>query len=179
RYNDQEQRTNEKRKIIADGSEGNENEDQSEHTIESKRFNNGNDSLIKNDSGMQLQITANGESNPKINVTKSSSNTKHHNVNGSDEIEGNGCRMQLQEATNENRHENNQTIDNSVNINDNEQANDSRIGGQQQNNQRSNNEIQHKQDSLNNKSEEIRSPHIHDKESEWEMKKDTPFSKSN
>ncbi|KAA6372959.1 MAG: hypothetical protein EZS28_031513 [Streblomastix strix] len=145
--------------VIADGTNDNENNEQSEHAIEPKHFTNGNDGLRKNDSGTQLHATVYGEANPEINITKTSANTPPHNVNGSDGLGGNGCGTQLQVATNENGHENHQAIDNTGNEDNNEQANNNRIGGQQQNNQGSYNEIQHEQDSVNNKPGEIRSPH--------------------
>ncbi|KAA6394082.1 MAG: hypothetical protein EZS28_010391 [Streblomastix strix] len=80
----QEQFTNETERIVADGTDDNEDNDQSEHAIEPKNFTNGNDRLRKNDSGTQLQAIVNGEANPKINITKTSANTPPHNVNGSD-----------------------------------------------------------------------------------------------
>ncbi|KAA6355389.1 MAG: hypothetical protein EZS28_049084, partial [Streblomastix strix] len=94
--------------VIADGSEDNEDNGQSELAIEPKHFTNGNDGFRKNDGGTQLQATVNGEVNPEINITKTSANTPPHNVNGSDGLGGNGCRTQLQAATNENVHENHQ-----------------------------------------------------------------------
>ncbi|KAA6374161.1 MAG: hypothetical protein EZS28_030308, partial [Streblomastix strix] len=66
---------------------------------------------------------------------------------------------QLQAETNDNGHENHQAIDNTGNEDNNEQVNDNRIGGQQQNNSGSNNDIQHQQDSVNNKPGEIGPPH--------------------
>ncbi|KAA6353781.1 MAG: hypothetical protein EZS28_050693, partial [Streblomastix strix] len=70
------------------------------------------------------------------------------------------CGTQLQAATNDNGHENHQAIDNTGNEDNNEQTNDNRIRRQQQqNSQGSNNEIQHQQDSVNNKQGEIGSPH--------------------
>ncbi|KAA6390818.1 MAG: hypothetical protein EZS28_013656 [Streblomastix strix] len=57
-------------------------------------------------------------------------------------------------------------IDNTGNENNNEQAVDNRIRGQQQNNQGPCNKIQHKQDSLNNKPEEIGSLHTTHSEKE-------------
>ncbi|KAA6364883.1 MAG: hypothetical protein EZS28_039591 [Streblomastix strix] len=163
---DQEQLINKIERIVADGTDDNEDNDQSEHAIEPKHFTNGNDGLRKNDSGTQLQATVNGDANPEINITKISANTPPHNVNGSDVLGGNGCGTQLQGATNVNGHENHQIIDNTDNEDNNEQAEDNRIGGQQQNNQGSSNEIQHKQDSLNNKPGEIGSPHISHPEQE-------------
>ncbi|KAA6362793.1 MAG: hypothetical protein EZS28_041679, partial [Streblomastix strix] len=80
----QEQLIKELERIVAEGTEDNENEDQSEHAIELKHFTNGNDGHRKNDSGMQLRATVNGEANPEINITKISANTQVHNVNGSD-----------------------------------------------------------------------------------------------
>ncbi|KAA6370597.1 MAG: hypothetical protein EZS28_033876 [Streblomastix strix] len=163
---DQEQLTNQIERIVADGTDDNDDSDQSEHVIEPMHFTNENDGLRKNNSGTQLLATVNGEANPKINISKTSANTPPHNVNGSDGLEGNGCGTQLQAATNENGHENHQTIDNTGNGNNNEQANDNRIGGQQQNNLGFNNEIQHQQDSVNNKPEEIGSPHTTHSEQE-------------
>ncbi|KAA6366750.1 MAG: hypothetical protein EZS28_037721, partial [Streblomastix strix] len=122
----------------------------------------------KNDSGTQLQATVNGEANPEINITKISANTPPHNVNGSDGIGGNGCGTQLQAASNKNGHENHQAIDNTGIEDSNEQANDNRIGGQQQNNQGFNKEIHHQQESINNKPEEIGS--LHKTYSEQELK---------
>ncbi|KAA6372225.1 MAG: hypothetical protein EZS28_032245, partial [Streblomastix strix] len=151
---DQEQLAWELERIVADGTDDNEDNDQSEHAIEPKHFTNGNDGLRKNDYGTQLQATVNGEANPEINITKTSANTPPHNVNGSDGLGGNGCGTQLQAATNENGHRNHQAIDNTGNENNNEQTNDNRIGGQQ-NNQGSNNETQHEQDIGNNKPREL------------------------
>ncbi|KAA6363435.1 MAG: hypothetical protein EZS28_041037 [Streblomastix strix] len=157
---DKEQITRELERIVADGTDDNEDNDQSEHTIEPKLVTNGNDGLRKNDSGTQLQATINGEANPEINITKTSANTKLRNVNGSDGLGGNGCGTQLQAATNDKGHENHKAIDNTDNEDNNEQVNDNRIGGQQQQNgQKSNDETQHQQDGLNNKPEEIGSPH--------------------
>ncbi|KAA6359186.1 MAG: hypothetical protein EZS28_045287 [Streblomastix strix] len=163
---DKEQLTRELERIVADGTDDNEDNDQSELAIEPKHVTNGNDGLRKNDSGTQLQATVNGEANPEINITKTSANTPPHNVNGSDGLGGNGCGTQLQATTNVNGHENHQAIDNTGNEDNNEQANDNRIGGQQQNNLGSNNEIQHQQDSVNNKLEEIGSPHTTHSEQE-------------
>ncbi|KAA6361679.1 MAG: hypothetical protein EZS28_042794 [Streblomastix strix] len=61
---DQEQLTRELVRIVADGTDDNEDNDQSEHAIQPKHFTNGNDGLRKNDSGTQLQATVNGEANP-------------------------------------------------------------------------------------------------------------------
>ncbi|KAA6365688.1 MAG: hypothetical protein EZS28_038786, partial [Streblomastix strix] len=88
---DQEQLTNKIERIVADGTDDNEDSDQSEHAIEPKHFTNGNDGLRKNDSGTQLQATVNGKANPEINITKTSANTPPHNVKGSDGLGGNGC----------------------------------------------------------------------------------------
>ncbi|KAA6389016.1 MAG: hypothetical protein EZS28_015454, partial [Streblomastix strix] len=156
---DQEQLTNQVERIVADGTDDNEDNDQSEHAMESKHFTNGNDGLRKNDSGTQLQATVNGEADPEFNIIKTFANIPFHNVNGSDVLGGNGCGTQLQAATNVIRHENHQAIDNTGNRDNYEQAIDNRIGGQQQNNQGSNNEIQHQQDCVNNKPEQIGSPH--------------------
>ncbi|KAA6357319.1 MAG: hypothetical protein EZS28_047154, partial [Streblomastix strix] len=144
---DQEQLANELNRLVADGTDDNEDVSKSELAIEPKHFSNGNDGLRKNNSGTQLQATVNGEANPEINITKTSANTPSHNVNGSDELGGNGCGTQLQAATNENGHITHQAINNTGNENNNEQADDNRIGGQQQNNQESNNETRHQQDS--------------------------------
>ncbi|KAA6366808.1 MAG: hypothetical protein EZS28_037665 [Streblomastix strix] len=81
---DKEQLTRELERIVADGTNDNEDNDQSEHAIEPKHVINGNDGLRKNDSGTQLQATVNKEANPEINITKTSANTPPHNVNGSD-----------------------------------------------------------------------------------------------
>ncbi|KAA6369380.1 MAG: hypothetical protein EZS28_035092, partial [Streblomastix strix] len=81
---DKEQLTRELERIVAYGTDDNEDNDQSEHAIEPKHVTNGNDGLRKNDSGTQLQATVNGEANPEINITKTSANTPPHNVNGSD-----------------------------------------------------------------------------------------------
>ncbi|KAA6393983.1 MAG: hypothetical protein EZS28_010497 [Streblomastix strix] len=157
---DKEQLTRELERIVADGTDDNGNNDQSEHAIEPKHFTNGNDGLRKNDSWTQLHATVNGEANPEINITKTSAKTPPHNVNGSDGLEGNGFGTQLQAATNDNGYDNHQVIDNTGNEDNNEQVNDNRIGGQQQqNNQESNNETQYQQDSVNNKPGEIGSPH--------------------
>ncbi|KAA6371871.1 MAG: hypothetical protein EZS28_032602 [Streblomastix strix] len=56
---DQEQLTNELERIIADGTDDNGDNDQSDHIIESKHFTNGNDGLGENDNVMQLQATVN------------------------------------------------------------------------------------------------------------------------
>ncbi|KAA6364585.1 MAG: hypothetical protein EZS28_039888, partial [Streblomastix strix] len=56
---DKDQLTNELERIVADGTEDNGDEDQSEHVIEPKHFTNGNDGLRKNDSGTQLQTATN------------------------------------------------------------------------------------------------------------------------
>ncbi|KAA6371467.1 MAG: hypothetical protein EZS28_033007 [Streblomastix strix] len=99
---DKEQLSRELERIVADGTDDNGDNDQSEHAIEPKHFTNGNNGLRKNDSGTQLQATVNGEANPEINITKTSANTPPHNVNGSDGLGGNGCGKQLQAATNDN-----------------------------------------------------------------------------
>ncbi|KAA6379993.1 MAG: hypothetical protein EZS28_024476, partial [Streblomastix strix] len=117
---DQEQLTNKIVRIVADGTDDNEDEDYSEHAIEPKHLTNGNDGLRMNDSGTQLQATVNGEANPEINITKTSANTPPHNVNGSGGLGGNGCGTQLQAATNHNGHENHQAIDNTGNEDNNE-----------------------------------------------------------
>ncbi|KAA6359257.1 MAG: hypothetical protein EZS28_045216, partial [Streblomastix strix] len=134
---DQKQLRNQIEKIVADGTDDNEDSDQSLHAIKPKHVTNENDGLRKNDSGTQLQATVNGEANPEINITRTSANTPPHYVNGSDDLGGNGCGTQQQAATNVNGHENHQAIDNTSNEDNNEQADDNRIGGQQQNNQRS------------------------------------------
>ncbi|KAA6374004.1 MAG: hypothetical protein EZS28_030467 [Streblomastix strix] len=79
---DKQQLTNELERIIADGTDDNGDENQSEGTIELKHFNNENDRLRKNDSGTQLKATVTGNANPEINITKISANTSLHNVNG-------------------------------------------------------------------------------------------------
>ncbi|KAA6353962.1 MAG: hypothetical protein EZS28_050512, partial [Streblomastix strix] len=164
---DQEQLTNEIERIVTDGTDDNEDNDQSEHANEPKHVTNGNDRLRKNDSGTQLQATVNGEANPEINITKISANTPSNNVNRSDGLGGNGCRTQIQVATNENGYLKHLSIDNTGNENINEQTNDNRIGGQQQqNSQESNNETQHEQDNGNNKPKEIGSPHTTNSEQE-------------
>ncbi|KAA6356614.1 MAG: hypothetical protein EZS28_047859, partial [Streblomastix strix] len=155
---DQEQLTNELERIVAEGTDYNEDNDQFEHAIELKHFANGNDGLRENDSWMQFQATVNEQANPDINITKASANTPFHNVNGSDGLGGNGCGTQLQAATNENGHKNHQAIDNTGNESNNKQKNDNRTGGQQQYNHVSNNETQYEQDSVNNKPEEKGSP---------------------
>ncbi|KAA6382347.1 MAG: hypothetical protein EZS28_022127 [Streblomastix strix] len=163
---EQEQLTNRIEKTVADGTEDNGDNDQSEYAIEPKHFIKRNDGLRRNDSGMLLQATVNGEANPEINITKTSASTPPYNVNGSDELVGNGCGTQLQAATNDNEHLNLQAIDNAGNANDNEQANDNRTGGQQQNNQGSNNEIQYEQDNGNTKLREMESSHTTHSEQE-------------
>ncbi|KAA6392831.1 MAG: hypothetical protein EZS28_011646, partial [Streblomastix strix] len=85
---DQEQFTNDLERIVADGTDDNGGEDESEHAIKSKRFTNGNDRLRRNNSGTQLQATVNGEANHEINITKISTNNPIQNVNGSDELGG-------------------------------------------------------------------------------------------
>ncbi|KAA6402962.1 MAG: hypothetical protein EZS28_001504 [Streblomastix strix] len=162
---DQEQLTNELERIVAEGTNDNEDNDQSEYVIKPKLFTNGNDGLRKNGSGMQLQAIVNGEANPKINITKISANTPPHNVNGSDGLGGNGCETHLQTATNEYGHENYQAIDNTGNESNNEQTTDNTTGGQQ-NNQGSNNITQHEQDNGNNKPRDIGSPHTTHSEQE-------------
>ncbi|KAA6373889.1 MAG: hypothetical protein EZS28_030585 [Streblomastix strix] len=117
------------KRIVADGSNINLDEDQSEHTIEPKCFINGNDGLRRNDSGKQQQVTVNGESNPEINTTKTSANTPSHNVNGSNGHGGNGCGTQLQAASNENGNSNHQAFNCSSGVNDNEQPNANRTEG--------------------------------------------------
>ncbi|KAA6382953.1 MAG: hypothetical protein EZS28_021524, partial [Streblomastix strix] len=92
----QDQLTNELERIVAYGTDDNRNEDQSEHTIEPKYFFNGNAGLRKNDSGTQLQATAIGEANLKINITKISANTPPHNVNRSDVFGGSGPNNETQ-----------------------------------------------------------------------------------
>ncbi|KAA6362144.1 MAG: hypothetical protein EZS28_042329, partial [Streblomastix strix] len=114
---------------IADTLNDNGDDDQSEHATEPKLFINENDGLKKNDSGTRLQATVNGEANLEINISVTSANTPFHNVNGSDGLEGNSCETQLLVSTNENGHLNYQAIDNTDNINNNEQANDNRTGG--------------------------------------------------
>ncbi|KAA6316622.1 MAG: hypothetical protein EZS28_055234, partial [Streblomastix strix] len=86
----QEQLTNLIERIVADGTDDNEDNDQPEHAIEPKHFTNGNDGLRKNDSGTQLQATVNREANPEINFTKTYASTINYNQNGSDGLRGNG-----------------------------------------------------------------------------------------
>ncbi|KAA6362534.1 MAG: hypothetical protein EZS28_041937, partial [Streblomastix strix] len=162
---DQEQLINDIERIVADGTDDNGDDDQSEHAIELKHFINENNGLRKNDSGTQLQATINGEANTEISITKTSANTPPHNVNGSDGLGGNGCETQLQAESNEIEHQNHQAIDNTGNENSIKQANDNRTAGQQ-NNQGSNNETKHQQDSGNNKSREIGSSHTIHREQE-------------
>ncbi|KAA6394069.1 MAG: hypothetical protein EZS28_010402 [Streblomastix strix] len=125
---DKEQLTNELKRIIADGTDDNGEDEQSDHSIEPKYFINENDGLRKNDSGTQLQATFNVQANPEINITKISVKTPPYNVNGSVGLGGNGCGTQLQAATNDNGHENHQTIDNTDIEYNYEQANDIRTG---------------------------------------------------
>ncbi|KAA6379917.1 MAG: putative reverse transcriptase, partial [Streblomastix strix] len=118
---DKEQLIRELERIVADGTDDNGDNDQSEHAIEPKHFTNGNDGLRQNDNGTQLQATVNGEANPEINITKTSANTPPHNVNGQDGLGGNGFGTRLQAATNDNGHENHQAIDNTGNEDSNKQ----------------------------------------------------------
>ncbi|KAA6358154.1 MAG: hypothetical protein EZS28_046317, partial [Streblomastix strix] len=60
---DQEQLTRELERIVADGTDDNEDNDQYELAIEPKHFTNGYYGLRRNDSGTQLQVTVNGEFN--------------------------------------------------------------------------------------------------------------------
>ncbi|KAA6333899.1 MAG: hypothetical protein EZS28_053115 [Streblomastix strix] len=90
KHKDQDQLTNEQERIVAYGTDDNGNEDQSEHTFEPKYFINGNDILRKNDSRTQLQATAIGEANLKINITKISANTPPHNFKRTDVFGGSG-----------------------------------------------------------------------------------------
>ncbi|KAA6363260.1 MAG: hypothetical protein EZS28_041212, partial [Streblomastix strix] len=99
---DQEQFMNEQERIVADGTDDNGDEDQSEHAIEPKHFTNGNNGLRLNDSGTQLQATVNGEANHEINITKISANIPIIKVNGSDRFGGNGCETQFHAKINEN-----------------------------------------------------------------------------
>ncbi|KAA6334009.1 MAG: hypothetical protein EZS28_053108, partial [Streblomastix strix] len=170
----QEQLIKELERIVAEGTDDNEEDDKSEHAIKPRHFINGNDGLRKNDSGTQLQATDNGETNPEINTAKISANTPSNYINGSYGLGENSCGTQLQAATNENEHLNHRTIDNTGNEDNNEQVNDNRIGGQQQqNNQGSNNETQYEQDSANNKPGEIGSPHTTHSEQELRNPKTT------
>ncbi|KAA6395589.1 MAG: hypothetical protein EZS28_008888 [Streblomastix strix] len=161
---DQEQLTNEFEKIVADETDDNGDDDQSEHAIEPKHFFNRNDGLRKKDRGTQLQATVNREANHKINNAKISTNTPHHNVNGSEGLGGNGCGTQLQAATNENGYENHEAIDNTDRENNNEQTNDNRQAGKLNNQNHliqlipnKNQEIQ----TLNNsKANHLQSPHL-------------------
>ncbi|KAA6393735.1 MAG: hypothetical protein EZS28_010738 [Streblomastix strix] len=81
---DEDQLTNEQERIIAEGTDDNGDEEQSELAIEPKELINGNDGLKKNKSGTQLQATGNGETNLEINITKISANPPRYNINGSD-----------------------------------------------------------------------------------------------
>ncbi|KAA6365794.1 MAG: hypothetical protein EZS28_038676, partial [Streblomastix strix] len=65
---DQEELTKELNRIVADRSNDNGDEDQSEHTIEPQHFTNENDGLRKNDIETQLRSIVNGESNLEINT---------------------------------------------------------------------------------------------------------------
>ncbi|KAA6370871.1 MAG: hypothetical protein EZS28_033603 [Streblomastix strix] len=141
---EQELLTNELERIVADGTNDNGDEDQSEHTIDPTHFTNENDGFRRNDNGTQLRTIVNGEANPEINITKKSACTPLHNVNGLDILGGNGCGMQLQAATNENEHFYYQTIENTSKVINNEQANDIKTGGNA-NGQGTSNESQHEQ----------------------------------
>ncbi|KAA6389781.1 MAG: hypothetical protein EZS28_014696 [Streblomastix strix] len=123
---DQEQLTNELERIVADGTDDNGDEDQSDNPIQPKHFTSGNDFLRRNDSETQLHATVNSEANPMINISKISANTPFRNVNRSDRLGGNGFGTQLRVAGNESRHLNPQAINNIGNISNNEQANDNR-----------------------------------------------------
>ncbi|KAA6381251.1 MAG: hypothetical protein EZS28_023220 [Streblomastix strix] len=138
---DKEQLIRELERIVADRTEDNGDDNQSEHTFEPKYFNNRNDGFRSNESCTQLQTTVKGEANYWINITKSSASTPPHYENGSDGFGASSCGTQLQAATNESGHENHQTIDHTGNENYNEQAYDNRTGDKQ-NNYRSNNESQ-------------------------------------
>ncbi|KAA6379511.1 MAG: hypothetical protein EZS28_024964 [Streblomastix strix] len=162
---EQEQLTNQIERVVADGTDDNEDSNQSEHAIEPKHFTNGNDGLRKNDSGTQLQATVNGEANSQINITKTSANTPPHNANGSDGLGGNGYEAQLLAATNENKQQNRHAIDNTGSENNNEQTNDNRTGGQQIN-QGSDIESQLEQDNGNTKLGETGSSHTSNSEQE-------------
>ncbi|KAA6395624.1 MAG: hypothetical protein EZS28_008848 [Streblomastix strix] len=142
---DHDQLTNELGKIVGNGTDGKVNENQYEHAIKPKHFIIGNDGLRQKDSKTQLHATVNGEANPEINIIKISANTPPHNVNGSDGLGRNGCEIQQQAPTKENGHENLQTIKNTVNENNNEQANDMIARGNE-NKLETNNENQHKQE---------------------------------
>ncbi|KAA6374928.1 MAG: hypothetical protein EZS28_029547, partial [Streblomastix strix] len=126
---DQEQLTNELERVVADGTDDNGNNDQSEHAIEPKHLTNGYDVLRQNDSRTQLQATVNGEANLEINITKIFPTVPLQNVSGSDGLEKNGCGTQLHATTNENGLLNYQAIDDTGNENNNEQAKDNRTGG--------------------------------------------------
>ncbi|KAA6398451.1 MAG: hypothetical protein EZS28_006024 [Streblomastix strix] len=158
--NDQEQLTNELERIVADGSDDNADEDQSENAIEPKHFINENNGLGRNDSGTQLLASVIGEVNLDIYVIKISVNTPLHNVNRTDEIGGNGCGTQQKAESNENGLINHQPIDNTGNENNSQQANDKRIGRQQQNNESQHEHKSKLQDNGNTKLKGIGSLHI-------------------
>ncbi|KAA6361274.1 MAG: hypothetical protein EZS28_043198, partial [Streblomastix strix] len=80
--------TNVLEKIVADGTDDNGYDDQSEHAIQSMHFTNGNNGLRKIDSGTQLQATVNGEANYKINITKISASSPLHNLDRYDGLRG-------------------------------------------------------------------------------------------
>ncbi|KAA6364154.1 MAG: hypothetical protein EZS28_040319 [Streblomastix strix] len=130
--------------IIADGSDDNGDEDQSEHAIESMNFTNGNDGLRENDSGKQLEVTVNRETNPDINITKISANIQLHNASRLDGFGENSQRTLLQAETNEKGLSNHQAIDNIDNQNNNEQVNENTTDGNK-NKYGPSNDDQHKQ----------------------------------
>ncbi|KAA6319941.1 MAG: hypothetical protein EZS28_054754 [Streblomastix strix] len=121
---DQMQLPNNLERFVADETDDNGDEDQSEHEIELKHLTKRNDEHKKNDSLTLTQATVNGEANPEINITKTSANTPPHNVYGSDGLGRNGCGTQLLAATNKNGHLNHPTTDNTGNVNIYEQSND-------------------------------------------------------
>ncbi|KAA6365408.1 MAG: hypothetical protein EZS28_039065, partial [Streblomastix strix] len=118
---------------------------QSELTIEPKRFTNENDGFRWIDSWIQSQATIDGKANPKINITTIFANTPLHNTDLLDGFRRNGCRTQLQAATNENGLSNFQANDNNGYENNNEQAIDDRTRGNE-NKQGFRNETQHEQE---------------------------------
>ncbi|KAA6395063.1 MAG: hypothetical protein EZS28_009409 [Streblomastix strix] len=87
---DQESLTNEQEIIVADGTNDNGDDDQSENAIEPNHFINGNDGFRKNDRGTQLQATVNKEANPEKNIAKISASNLLLNVCESEGLGGNG-----------------------------------------------------------------------------------------
>ncbi|KAA6377237.1 MAG: hypothetical protein EZS28_027239, partial [Streblomastix strix] len=103
--------TNVLEKIVADGTDDNGDDDQSEHAIQSMHFTNGNNGLRKIDSGTQLQATVKGEANSKINITKISASSPLHNLDRYDGLRGNGCVTKQRALSNENGHLNHPAIE--------------------------------------------------------------------